>query len=171
MQSPPRFRQPTWRYDQYLCVKPPLLLLLALVYLSRAITLPLIAAVGSLGGGTPDLTPLIRGLFGLNTLAPSAIAFAVVCAYCRRSPSGSRLARWIWARGQWLLTLSAVLDFFVTGSSLLHPEINDQMQYVLLAMAFDLYFLIYVVASGRIRAVFADFPVANDAIMAVKRGA
>jgi len=148
------------RYDEYLCLKPPLMLWIALVYLSRAITLPLLVTVSSLGGGTSDTTQFIRGLFSLSTLFPSFIAATVLYALIRRSPSGSAFARWIWARGRALLTVSAVLDFVLSlaGSPLLHGDVTEPVALSLLTAAFDLYFLVYILASKRARDTFADFP-------------
>jgi hypothetical protein len=151
-------------YDEHFCLKPPLLLWLALVYLSRAITLPLAVQISSLAGGSADTTALIRGAFSAYSLLPSLIAAVVFVALIRRSPSGSRAARWIWARGRILLATSAILDL---GLSFVDPQsghggASGAIEARVLTAAFDLYFLVYILAAGRVRDAFAAFPAPAD---------
>lgn len=147
-------------YDQHLCLKPPLLLLIAFAFLSRAITLPVIVHISSLAGGTSDTTHLVQGLFSVSTMVSSCIAALVLYAWSRRSPSGPRSARWIWTRGRTLLAFSAALDALLSVADALvwHPISTDQVATTLLAVSADVYFLTYILASRRVRDTFSDFP-------------
>jgi hypothetical protein len=147
-------------YDQNLCLKPPLLLWMGILFLSRGVTLPLLATLGQLGGGSADTQALVHGLFGLGMLLPSSLAFLVLFALAMRSPSGVRPARWIWRRGGLLLAAAAMLDVALTLSGPFWRRGGFEMLSVweVVAAVFDLYFLIYVLASRRVRDVFCDFP-------------
>lgn len=147
-------------YDQNLCLKPPLLLWIGILLLSRGVTLPLLVTLSQLGGGSADTQALVHGLFGLGTLLPSSLAFLVLFALAMRSPSGARPARWIWGRGRLLLAAAAILDLVlaVGGSSARHDGAGTFSEWEVVAAVFDLYFLVYVLASRRVRDVFADFP-------------
>jgi len=63
-------------YDRHLCLKPPLLLWLAALFLSRAISLPLVIGLGSLGGGSANVNGWCTGC------SPSKTIFDVyLCLY------------------------------------------------------------------------------------------
>jgi hypothetical protein len=154
-------------YDQYFCLKAPPLLWVALVYLSRAITVPLVVALSSLGGGSSDTREFMRGAISAATLFPSLIAALVLYALIRRTPAGPEWVRWVWARGRALLALSAATDLLVTvGSSLWHWGLGAAQSdaVALITGAFDAYFLIYLLASKRLRDTFRDFPAAERAL-------
>jgi hypothetical protein len=151
-------------YDQHLCLKPPWLLWICAFYLSRAFSLPVILGMSSLAGGSANTTGLMSGLFNPSTLVPSCIAFLVLFSLVARSPSGGRGVRWIFARGRLLLVLAAVIDLgLAVGSmSLQQVEAGDErVAGLLLSAFFDVYFLIYLLFSKRVRDVFADFPAAT----------
>ena len=153
-----------YSYDKHFCLKPSALLWAALLYLSRAITLPLILGIGafagSFAGARSDIRALFQPMFEVYTLLPSAIAALVLFALIRRSPHASGTVRRIWAHGRMLLALAAVLDLVVTlvNSPLAHGEINDQVKMPLLTALFDAYFLFYVLLARYARDVFANFP-------------
>lgn len=147
-------------YDQYLCLRPSLLLWVATVYFSRAIVLPLVARMSSLTGASADTTSLLHGAFGLESLAPALPAFLVLTLLLTRSPSRGRVVRWLFARGRELLVLSALfdiglhsMDFVASGE-----QSAGRMLGTILVEAFDVYFLVYAVASKRVRDVFSSFP-------------
>jgi len=146
-------------YDDYLCLKPPFVLWLVLVYLSKAITLPIAMAIASFSGVNPDAIKLMRGLWSAESLVPSLIAVLVLFALLRRMPSASKPVRWIWAHGRTLLALSAGIDLVLSLVQFIRVgELNDQTILSLMAAGIDLYFLIYVLAARRVRDVFGEFP-------------
>ncbi len=147
-------------YDRNLCLKSPLLLLIAMLYLSRAMVVIVIGRLTALVGASTDFEALIAGMINPLTLISSLVAFTVLMAYCRRVPGGSRAMRGIWARGQWILAAAALLDFglLLAGSPLWHGGSAPHPELGLLAMAMDLYFAVYLIASRRVRDVFSAFP-------------
>jgi Protein of unknown function (DUF2919) len=146
-------------YDENFCLKPPLPLWLVLLYLSRAITLPMAVAIGSYAGVNSDAIALCRGLWSENVLIPSVMAGAVLIALCWRTPSAPALIRWIWARGRIFLVLAACIDLVLELFAALRPaEIYDQSSLPWFAAAIDLAVLVYLVAAKRVGDTFADFP-------------
>ena len=148
-------------YDDYMCLKPPALLWVAVLYLSRAIVLPVVLGFSSMGGGTADVKAFAGAFFSVNTMAPSVIAFLVLCPLMRRSPSGLPVFRWIWAHGRSFLAAAALLDFALTARECWHTGMAEISGLSLLAAALDLYFLTYILFAQRVRDVFADFPTAS----------
>jgi hypothetical protein len=147
-------------YDDFLCIKPPLLLWIAVLYLARAVALPIVWGLSSLAAMSPEARTLIFGLTSPSGLVPSLVAAAVLYALFRRVPAASDRVRWIWARGRSLLAVSAVMDLALSlaQSPLWRPSGADASPMPLLAAAFDLYFLVYILTTRRVRDTFADFP-------------
>jgi len=146
-------------YDDQMCLKPPLPLWAAVFYLSRAITLPIAMALGHFAGVDEKAITLFRGFWSADALFPSAIAAVMLYAFVRRVPAASPQVRWIWAHGRIVLAVSAVIDIALLLIALIRRgEINDQSIWSLVAVAGDLYFLIYILAARRVRHVFLEFP-------------
>jgi hypothetical protein len=150
-------------YDQYLCLKPPLMLWITCLYLSRALALPLFSGLASWSG--TDTASLSQGAFQLSAMPPALPAFLVLMALLTRSPSRGRFARWIWANSRTLLGLSAILDLALPGVLLLLGDGHALKQTLgrLLSEAFDLYFLLFIACSQRTRDVFRSYPEAAAA--------
>jgi hypothetical protein len=150
---------PASSYDDYMCLKPPLLLWLAVVYLSRALTLPLIVGMGHVAGVSPEALSALRGLWAADTLVPSLIAAVLVVVFFRRVPGASPVMRWIWAHGVIFVAVSAVVDCGLSLIPLIRAqEITDQTLISSLGGAVDIYFLLYVSLARRVRDTFAEFP-------------
>lgn len=146
-------------YDDYYCLKPPLRLWVAALFLSRAISLPLAVGLGHFAGVSSNATNVLQGVVSLETLLPSALAATVLFAMFRRSPNASSGVRWIWAHGRGLLAAAAVIDCALSVYSFTHSDSSDsQLLPLLLTAAFDLYFLLYVLLARRVRDTFAQFP-------------
>ena len=157
---------PSSSYDDFMCLKPPLLLWIATIYLSRAVTLPIVLGFSAMGGGSSDIAAFVGGFIGVENLLPSLIAALVLCAFVRRAPSGSRAIRWIWAHGRMLLSISAGADilFLAASAASQREQAGDQPGSLILAASLDLYFLAYVLTARRVRDAFADFP-AIDSVL------
>jgi Protein of unknown function (DUF2919) len=146
-------------YDDQMCLKPPLLLWVAVIYLSRAITLPVAMAIGHFAGVDSRAIASFRAFWSLDALIPSLIAVVILYALCRRVPTASRWVRWIWARGRVFLAVSAALDIALILIALIRQgEISDLSLMSLIAAAVDAYFLTYILAARRVRDAFAEFP-------------
>jgi hypothetical protein len=149
-------------YDSHDCLKPPLLLWIAVLYLSRAITLPLFIGLGHFTGVDSGALAAMRGLWSAEALFPSLFAGMVLCVLVRRVPAATRLERWIWSRGAIFLATSAATDLALSLVSIVHPRhLYDQPPPFIYA-AVDVYFLLYVVAARRVRDAFSEFPPAES---------
>ena len=150
-------------YDDDMCLKPSLLLWLALLWLSRAITLPIMIGVGHIAGVNADALSLLRDYWSADQLIPAALAFPVFVACCRRVPAASGTIRWIWARGRHLLLLSAGVDMVLPlviqlrEVHLGHWEVSEQFSNAV-TTAVGLYFFAYILLARRARDTFLDFP-------------
>jgi hypothetical protein len=150
---------PASQYDDQMCLKPPLLLWVAVLYFSRAITLPLAMAIGHFAGVDGKAIDAFRALWSPEALIPSTIAIVMLYTLCRRVPSASKPVRWIWAHGRIVLCVAAVLDMVLLLIGLLRQtELNDQSIWSIFAAGADLYFLLYILAARRVRDAFAEFP-------------
>lgn len=146
-------------YDDDMCLKPPLLLWIAVLFLSRAIMLPIVIGIGHIAGVSADAMTLLRGFWSRDELLPGLLALPVLYLFCRRDPSASKFVRRIWSRGRILLAASAGLDMALPFvAQLWHREMNDQMLPSLCAAGMDAYFLVYILAARRVRDTFLDFP-------------
>jgi Protein of unknown function (DUF2919) len=150
---------PPSHYDDQLCLKPPLMLWVAVLYLSRAITLPIAMAIGHFAGVDGRAITVFRGLWSADALVPSFIAAVFIYTLCRRVPTAPKPVRWIWAHGRFFLAVSAALDIALLVIGLIRQgEVNDQSLLSLIAAVVDLYFLVYILAARRVRHAFSEFP-------------
>ena len=147
-------------YDDHFCLRPPALLWLAAVYLSRAFVLIFASDVVSVARVGHDTVTMLRGAVSVYALVPSLIAAPVLYALVSRAPTSTKLVRQIWAHGRTLLTVAAILDCAVSvaASGITGGDVSDLNAELLLAAVFDVYFLVYILATRRVRDVFADFP-------------
>jgi hypothetical protein len=146
-------------YDHLWCLKPPPMLWIAVIYLSRAITLPFFMGVGHVLGINPSALSAIRDYWSADSLIPSLIAAVIFYPLFRRVPSASRPVRWIWARGRIVLAISALLDIALQAIAAIHQgEVNNAALFAGGSAVLDLYFLLYILATRRVRHVFSEFP-------------
>jgi hypothetical protein len=154
---------PASHYDDQMCLKPPALLWVAVLYFSRALTLPIAMALGHFAGVDEKAITLFREFWSADALIPSAIAAVMLYVLVRRVPTASSRVRWIWAHGRIVLAASALLDVALLAISLIRQgEINEQSIWSLIAALVDLYFLVYILAARRVRHAFSEFPVPLD---------
>jgi hypothetical protein len=147
-------------YDDNFCLKPPALLWLAALYLSRAFVLLLASNLVTVIRMDPSIAAMLRGAVNVYSLLPSVIAALVLYALVFRAPSSTRFIRWIWGHGRSILALAAILDCaaLIVGSGMIGGDVSDLAAGPLVATLFDIYFLIYILATRRVRDVFASFP-------------
>jgi hypothetical protein len=157
--QPDRGRYPESLYDDDYCLKPPTLLWVALVYLSRGALLPLLAGLGHYANVSADAMAVMRSFWRPDLLLPGLFAVPVLFSLMRRSPRASQPVRSIWRNGRALLAVAAASDIVLSLYSLKsHGDLDGEAFVTLGACAVDAYFLLYVVLARRIRDTFADFP-------------
>lgn len=149
-------------YDDHFCLKPPMLLWAAVLFLSRAITLPLIVGLGNFAGVNPDALSLLRRFWSMEILPASILAAIVLYALLRRVPGASAPVRWLWAQGRVILALSAGIDLALSLLAAAQSVNGGDVFLNLASAAFDAYFLLYLLFARRARDTFADFPPAYD---------
>jgi hypothetical protein len=161
---------PPSSFDDDLCLKPPLLIWVVVLYLSRAILMPVIMGMGQWAGVNQDAMRLLRDFWRVDTLLPALLALPVLYALLRRSPAAPRTVRRIWERGRVLLGASLAVDIAISARDLIpFTGIDDQTLLPIASIVADVYFLIYVLAARRVRDTFSDFPLPLEANQAKKR--
>jgi hypothetical protein len=149
-------------YDDNFCLKPPLLLWLAMLFLARALVLPFMGGLVSMTGSA-DLASLTRTQTHPEAFVPAAAAALVLLALFRRVPTASRLMRFLWVHGRVILALSALGDLALLMVSLTTDRLAGSLSGtpLLVQIALDVFFLIYILAARRARDAFNDFPTAG----------
>jgi hypothetical protein len=153
---------PTYRpgdYDHEFCLKPPLLLWLAVLYLSRGFTLPVLVGMAHMAGVDPDVLSRLREFWNPGSLIPSSIAAPVLYSFFRRVPTAAAGVRWVWANGRTFLAVAAAIDMvvpFVVASW--NRTLGEMPPGSWAASAIDVYFLAYVLGPRRVLDTFDSFP-------------
>src|ERR1700679_1232453 len=114
----PRSYDPS-NFDEEMCLKPPVLLWIVVLYLSRGIALPLAVGIGHVVGIDTAAMAALRGFWKPDEFVPALAAVPVLFALFRRTPKASRTVRWLWANGRILLAVSAGIDIALSIYSLL----------------------------------------------------
>jgi drug/metabolite transporter (DMT)-like permease len=145
-------------YDADLHLKPPLLLWIAVLYLSRVIVLPIVTGFSTMLGINTDALAFLPRHFSPGLLISSLSAAVVLYAMCRRRSAGSKPVRWLWAHGRVLLAITAVADCFLSllTTSNWWNATSDQLPVPLLIAMLDAYFFLYILAARRVRDTFAE---------------
>ncbi len=152
-------------YDDDFCLKPPLLLWFAVLYLSRAFVLPISVGIAHIAKVNGDVATVLRGLWNVDLVIPALLALPVLYAFIRRTATASGSVRWLWAHGRMLLAFSAIVDLVLPVVALLrHPDLGDGLPLSLAGSVVDVYFLLYILGARRVRDTFASFPAPLDAV-------
>jgi hypothetical protein len=154
--DPDRYRAS--QFDDDMCLKAPPLLWLAVIYLARAVVLPIGIGIGHFAGVDDKAFGSLRSLWSVKAFVPALVALPVLYALFRRAPGASRATRWFWRHGRILLALSAGLDVALSVLQLAPSPLEDQPVIALGAALVDLYFLAYILIARRVRDTFSDFP-------------
>ncbi|HUN71586.1 MAG TPA: DUF2919 family protein [Steroidobacteraceae bacterium] len=151
-------------YDDNFCLKPPALLWLAAAYLSRAVVLIVGADIASVTRLGANVATLLRGAVSIYALVPSVIAAPVLFALVARAPGSPKPVRWVYAQGRTILAVAAVLDCAaaLAASGIANLDVVELSAGFLVTAVFDIYFLVYILATRRVRDAFASFPPRPD---------
>jgi hypothetical protein len=149
-------------YDDFLCLRPPRLLIASLIFLCRGVVIFALVAA-SRGVATrfdylADAATLSVGSF-LATVPAAVVLYAMGA----RAPSAPAIVRWIWLRGRSLITLSALAYIYLStvGAQLGGDPlawINDTAPAAKAMLVAELAIIGYVLLSPRVRQTFRDFP-------------
>jgi hypothetical protein len=154
--DPDRYRPS--QFDDDMCLKPPPLLWLAVIYLARAVVLPIVIGIGHFAGVNDTAFRSLRALWSAEAFVPALVALPVLYALFRRAPGAGHATRWLWRHGRILLALSAGLDVALSVVQLATSQLGDPPVIALGAALADLYFLAYILIARRVRDTFSDFP-------------
>ena len=147
-------------YDDFLCLRPPWLLIASLIFLCRGLVISvLIAASRGIPAGFEDLGD--TETLNIGTSLAAAPAMLVLYALGSRVPSARAFVRWIWKRGRALVSLS-VLAYISLFASRLGSDPRGWVSGTSLAakamVVVELGIIGYVLLSSRVRQTFLDFP-------------
>jgi hypothetical protein len=152
------------QYDEYFCLKPPLLLWAAILFLSRSISLPLVIGLGNFAGVDAAALTELRRFWSLDNLLPSLLAAVLLYAVVRRVPTAPAAVRFIWSHGQKLLVLAAAIDFVQAAITIFRmANLSDEVLLSVGCAAIDTYFLLYLLLARRVKDAFAEFPAPLEA--------
>jgi hypothetical protein len=149
-------------FDKHACLKPSTGLVASVLFLCRAVLLPVFIGLASIKGSSQGMTwvlagnahPALTSLFALPALA-------VLVALVRRSPQAGPWLRRTWAHGRSLLLLSALAQAGialrdVTAGGLAVDSAAALASIVVLALLIAL--IGYLLLSRRVRDSFLEFP-------------
>jgi hypothetical protein len=149
-------------YDDFLCLRPPWLLIASLIFLCRGVFIFVLVAA-SRGVATRFDYLGDTETFGVGSSLATVPAALVLYALGARGPSAPVFVRWIWMRGRALVTLSALAYIYLsTLGAQLGPLgwVNDTAVAAKAMLLAELGIIGYVSLSSRVRQTFRDFPTA-----------
>jgi len=151
-------------FDEFLCLRPPRLLIASLIFLCRGVVIfVLVAASRGVAARFDYLAePETLGIGSSVATAPAAL---VLYALGSRTPSAPTFVRWIWMHGRALVSLSALAYIYLsTLGAQLGPAplawVNDTSVAAKAMLLAELGIIGYVLLSSRVRQTFRDFPTA-----------
>ena len=147
-------------YDDFLCLRPPRLLIASLIFLCRGLVVFVVVAAsrGALAGLNDLADPEGLGIGSSFATAPAAL---VLYALGSRVPSAPAFVRWIWKRGPALVALSALAYISLSVARLGSDPGGWVSSTSVAAKAMvlaELGIIGYVSLSSRVRQAFRDFP-------------
>jgi len=145
-------------YDDYLCLRPPRLLIASLIFLCRGVLLfALVNVTGGVPAALADVMDRDTLWHGCLAALPAAL---VLYALTARIPGAPSFVRWAWRHGRGLMAASA-LSYLALAAAQLGTDPRRWLGSSLLAKALiatELAIIGYVSLSGRVRQTFLDFP-------------
>jgi len=148
-------------FDEHLCLKPSVAMILAMMYAARHLVLIFLAYFPGMAGSTGGA--FIKEMLSPYLVATDVPALLLLLAWRFRVPESGLFWRTLWRHGRalLLLTLVAQLVLLATmhwGPMLIEaPRTRGNVLVVSYALL-HLYVLGYVLMADRVKAVFGDFP-------------
>jgi hypothetical protein len=148
-------------YDEYLCLKPSVPMILTMMYSARHVVLVFLAYFPSMAG-TSD-TSVIKALLAPYFVYADIPALLLLLTWRFRVPEARPFWRAIWQRGRTFLALSLLFQIILLlerqWESILFEVARGSRGMLLLSYVFlSLVALAYVLTSERVENVFRDFP-------------
>ena len=157
MSSAKKLSYDPWCYDNFLCLKVPFALAVSIFYLARNLIVPFTVFAIARKTQSEDMFYLLSDANSLIYLLCSLPALVIAVCWSRRTPKGGIWVRWLWSQGRGWLTASALLDL----SLRIATTTNFFKGFTLAACLLDIYIVVYLFMSVRVRDVFEDFPEAE----------
>lgn len=145
-------------FNANLVLKVPFFLALSMIWLTRNLIVPFVAAVISRKTHSNEFAQLVINHSTWLFAAGSFPALLVLFAWGKRMPPAGGNVRWIWCHARPLLVLSSLTDLIL--HYLLIPKLTKG--FIPATLLLDFYILVYLGISQRVKHVFADFPVASE---------
>jgi hypothetical protein len=146
-------------YDDFLCLRPPRLLIASLIYLCRGFVV--VALIGLSQGDITWLNDLVGTETPWSGYLAAAPAALVLYALGARAPSARAFVRWTWRHGRALMSLSALSYVaFAVAQVGFDPRrwLSGAPFAVQATVLAELGIIGYVLLSSRVRQTFLDFP-------------
>ncbi len=158
-------------YDKHLCLKPSAGMVLVMAFAIRHILLVFLGYFPGMSGNAD--THFITGLLSPTLMAADFPALLVLLAWRFRLPEAGKTWRLIWRHGRVILlaTLGVQLLLLANtrwGRQLLEVPQSETSSLVVLYALLQVYVLIFVLMSKRLRGVFLDFPVPGAGVEPAK---
>lgn len=150
-------------YNQYGVLKPPLFLILAILYLLKhyfIIAFPIMAYIPMIGMVIQPLIQIMPSTqYSSGALLYSCIpALLVFISMAMRKPTAGVWLAWIWKKSKWLLLSSIVLEMALFSLYIV-LNIKRLNEVILMFMYIDVVLMIYMMRSQWVQDVIAQFPV------------
>ena len=148
-------------FDEHLCLKPSVAMILAMMYAARHLVLIFLAYFPGMAGSTGGA--FIKEMLSPYLVATDVPALLLLLAWRFRVPESGLFWRALWRHGRALLLLALVAQLVLLatmhwGPMLIEaPRTRGNVLVVSYALL-HLYVLGYVLMSDRLKAVFQDFP-------------
>lgn len=146
-------------YDDFLCLRPPRLLIASLVFLCRGLIVFLLFGLsGGVDGVLKDVVDSETLWRGCLAATPAAL---VLYALLARAPTAPAFARWIWRHGRALLVFAALFYIGLAAAQLGYDPRRWLDAGSLLTKGVvlaELGTIGYLFLSSRVRQAFLDFP-------------
>jgi hypothetical protein len=148
-------------YDEHLCLKPSVPMILAMMYAARHLVLVFLAYFPGMAG-TSD-AGVIKGLLAPYFVVADIPALVLLLAWRFRAPEAGPLWRGIWHRGRIILALTLAVQVILLvemrWNLMLAEAVRGSAGMLVVFYAFlSLIVLVYVSTSERVKTVFQDFP-------------
>jgi hypothetical protein len=155
-------------FDEHLCLKPSVAMILAMMYAARHLVLIFLAYFPGMAGNTGGA--FIKDMLSPYLVATDLPALLLLLAWRFRVPDAGRFWRAIWRHGRALLMLTLLAQLVLLAAMhwaplLIEAAPRGRANVLVVTYALLHFFVLgYVLMADRLKAVFTDFPKPNEPI-------